>query len=384
MPRRRTRGLGAVDALIDASAVPELHRELVRRVVREARLPKSATMDVAGELLSHFEDGLAHGVGAELLVAQFGCATRAAELIRRAQRRRRHSIPWRRRTRLAIATSAVSLTAAYVTSAVALHGADPLMATASAIASSRDATSTPAWIRGADKASASRERVRARFRDADARTRREAIVESLDDAAALRRDHTLESDLAAIDIIRDALLQLGDSAIDPAVDAALSRALAPDGVLLRAAVVRAGYRDLLDRVYSGKAGDARVTARGLRVLQALRGKSRPGFAAIVLEPAYFARPARRGEIEAEIDVIAADVEGAGRALSDGGVARLQARQASLDSEPLRALRYYPIAVTLPRLAEAAGRAEDAVRAIETARRFGRLAGTPGAPPKTRD
>jgi hypothetical protein len=202
--------------------------------------------------------------------------------------------------------------------------------------------------------------------------------------AALRRDHTLESDLAAIDIIRDALLQLGDSAIDPAVDAALSRALAPDGVLLRAAVVRAGYRDLLDRVYSGKAGDARVTARGLRVLQALRGKSRPGFAAIVLEPAYFARPARRGEIEAEIDVIAADVEGAGRALSDGGVARLQARQASLDSEPLRALRYYPIAVTLPRLAEAAGRAEDAVRAIETARRFGRLAGTPGAPPKTRD
>ena len=105
---RRRLAINEVDALIDGSALPGEHRELVRRLIRQARLPAAASADVAEELLCHFEDGLAGGVSPETLVSRFGSIDPAAELIRRGQCRRQRAEPWRQRTLLAAASVVVS------------------------------------------------------------------------------------------------------------------------------------------------------------------------------------------------------------------------------------------------------------------------------------
>jgi hypothetical protein len=347
-PRRRS----TVDALIDDSALPHEHRELVRRLLRQARLPATTTIDVAEELIWHFEDGLARGVTPGALVTSFGIVDRSAELIRRAQDRRRRAEPWRQAMLLAVGGLVASTLTAYVSSAVVLHSAEPLVATARGTTGQLE---EPAWGHGASTARAVRDRTHQRLRTASPEARRRAIVANLDEAAALRREASLEAELAAIDIIHDAITALGGTDTRPDIDAALRRALGPDHMLLRGSTIRAAYRDLLDRVYSGDDGNARVTASGLRVLQALRGKMHPTVAALLLEPAYFVLPARRWAVEREIDAIAADVEAAGSASPNGAVERLLARQAELERDPIRALRYFPIAATVPRLASAASR-----------------------------
>jgi hypothetical protein len=362
---RRRHDIVDVDALIDDSALPIEHRELVRGLIRQARLPAPASADVAEELLCHFEDGLAGGVSPEALVTRFGSIGPAAELIRRGQRRRHRAEPWRRYVLLAAASVAAFTVTTYAWSAMALHGAEPLTATVRATAYGSDEL---AWTRADAAVLAARERARSRLRGASPQARHATIAAILGEAAALRRDVSLETELAAIAIVHEALSALGDGDIDADIDGALARVLAPSATLLRASAVRAAYDDLLDRVYSGDGDNARVTAKGLRVLQSLGGKTSPSVAAVVLEPAYFVSPARRSEVEREIDAMAADVEQAGGVPhADGALQRLRMRQAALEREPMRALRYFPITATVSRLAAAAERARSAARMIAIAR-----------------
>ncbi|NOY30602.1 MAG: hypothetical protein GXP28_10680, partial [Planctomycetes bacterium] len=58
-------------------------------VVNKTRLWNGERIDVAQELVAHFQDGLEAGHPAEQLVAQFGDVAQAAKLIRRAKRRNR-------------------------------------------------------------------------------------------------------------------------------------------------------------------------------------------------------------------------------------------------------------------------------------------------------
>jgi hypothetical protein len=369
--RRAPASSRSVDALVECSALPAEHRALVARLVRDARLSDDDSLDVAEELLWHFEDGLARGVAPADLVMAFGPLDQTATLIHRS--RRRLAKPWRRCAALAAGVCLTALTGAYVSRAVALHAASPLIATPRTAPNPWDA---PAWVRGAAAASTAREQARARLRDASATTRAAVIVANLGAAAALRREYALETDLAAMDIIHDAAVALSGVEVDDAVDDALERALAPDGALLRAAVVRAAYDDLLDRVYSSQEGGAQVTAKGLRMLQALRGKTNPGAAAIILEPVYFALPARRWELEREIEAFANDAVAAAHAVPNGDVGSFRSRRVALEGDPVRALRYFPITATLPRLSDAVARARAASRAIELARE--RRRARPGA------
>ena len=77
------------DRVIAAANLPAALADLVRLVVRGTRLWRREKVNVARELVAHFEDGLATGANAEDLRASFGDPRQAAKLIRRAKRRNR-------------------------------------------------------------------------------------------------------------------------------------------------------------------------------------------------------------------------------------------------------------------------------------------------------
>ncbi len=79
--------------LIAAEDLPANVRGLIERVVRGTRLWRREKVDVARELVAHFQDGLEAGCSSEQLVASFGDPRQAALLIRRAKRRGR-SLTW--------------------------------------------------------------------------------------------------------------------------------------------------------------------------------------------------------------------------------------------------------------------------------------------------
>jgi hypothetical protein len=74
---------------ISAADLPSNIRGVIEQVVRGTRLWRGEKMDVAGELIAHFHDGLEAGASPEALLASFGDPQQAARLIRRAKRRGR-------------------------------------------------------------------------------------------------------------------------------------------------------------------------------------------------------------------------------------------------------------------------------------------------------
>jgi hypothetical protein len=94
---------GRLDASLDWQgliALAELPPELaaaVRQVVSRSRLWRAEKVDVAAELIAHFQDGLAAGRTPAQLLQSFGDPQASAQLIRRAKRRGRPAIwqAWR-------------------------------------------------------------------------------------------------------------------------------------------------------------------------------------------------------------------------------------------------------------------------------------------------
>lgn len=88
---------GRVPARLDVAGIiadaelPAALAALVRMTVKRTRLWRVERVDVAPELIAHFQDGLAAGATAESLAATFGDPAQTARLIRRAKRRAR---PW--------------------------------------------------------------------------------------------------------------------------------------------------------------------------------------------------------------------------------------------------------------------------------------------------
>ena len=86
---------GRLDASLDwrvvvaAADLPLELAELVACVVRRTRLWRGERVDVARELVAHFQDGLEAGRTSQQLVQSFGDPRQAARLIRRAKRRSR-------------------------------------------------------------------------------------------------------------------------------------------------------------------------------------------------------------------------------------------------------------------------------------------------------
>jgi hypothetical protein len=76
-------------AIVAAEDLPANVRQLIEQVVRSTRLWKREKVDVARELIAHFQDGIEAGASSQQLLELFGDPRQAARLIRRAKRRGR-------------------------------------------------------------------------------------------------------------------------------------------------------------------------------------------------------------------------------------------------------------------------------------------------------
>jgi hypothetical protein len=83
----------SVSSLITAAALPQSLGQLVSQTVQATRLWHRERLDVARELISHFQDGLEAGITSDDLARRFGDPKQAAPLIRRARIRCR-SLAW--------------------------------------------------------------------------------------------------------------------------------------------------------------------------------------------------------------------------------------------------------------------------------------------------
>src|SRR4051812_32171037 len=80
--RGRVSGRLDVKGRIAGSKLPPEAKDLVWRVVKGTRLWMGEKIEVAEELLGHFEDGAAAGESVAELIGRFGEVKRAAKLIR--------------------------------------------------------------------------------------------------------------------------------------------------------------------------------------------------------------------------------------------------------------------------------------------------------------
>jgi hypothetical protein len=107
---------------------------------------------------------------------------------------------------------------------------------------------------------------------------------------------------------------------------------------------RAAFETVLETMYS-EGEDGRLTAAGLRAFQAWKGKSEPGLWSIVLEPAFFPNPARRGEVRREFERFLGLAE-------DASSPAFEIEKNALLSDRSRALRFVALQIPLDRLAAA--------------------------------
>lgn len=102
----RREGRKAWLKVIRESGLPKELAACVEQVVLRSRLWRAERVDVARELVAHFQDGMTAGASAERLVSEFGNVAAAARLIRRAKKRTRpawwHAQKWVARGCLAI------------------------------------------------------------------------------------------------------------------------------------------------------------------------------------------------------------------------------------------------------------------------------------------
>lgn len=87
-----------IDWVTRSAGLPERSAAIVKEVVKRTRLWTGERLDTAHELTAHFRDGLDAGRNEDELVASFGDVKQAAELIKRATKRKRPLVwhVWRR------------------------------------------------------------------------------------------------------------------------------------------------------------------------------------------------------------------------------------------------------------------------------------------------
>ncbi len=87
--KRILRGKSKIDLLIEDAGLTGRLSDIVRIVTRRSRLWPSEKLDIARELVTHFQDGLSAGRPPESLFKDFGDPLIAARLLRRAAKRKR-------------------------------------------------------------------------------------------------------------------------------------------------------------------------------------------------------------------------------------------------------------------------------------------------------
>ncbi len=350
-------------------ALPPAAAALVDRSITASGLPRREAEEVALELSAHFEDALEKGRNLEELMRDFGSPALAGPLIGRSVRRRRRGD--RALWHLAEAVTGLVL-AAYLVSFARLHasgpefsaGPDSGAATRAALAawSEPEPPLDAQLLRARSGLAAARlDAVRGNGHEAV-----RALSDAIETARGLSDGPSPADDLAALRLAGEAAAAAADiPAAHPDAFTASDRrrlearlaALRANPIGWRADKVRSAFRELASWMYTpGDAG--RLTARGLRLYQAWKGKTRPGPAALLLEPAYFPNPARRRDAVAELERFLA-LAGSGH----NGQAFEQERR-SFEASPWRALRYAPLQIPLDHLTAARETSRALARALE--------------------
>ena len=351
---------------LQESGLPRELARLVLETVRRTRLWRGEREDVTEELIAHLREGLAAGRSPERLTAEFGDPARAAELITRARRRMR-PLAWRAGLYLGRAGAvavAVGL-AIYAISAVRLYSAAPAVSFPGVVVDG-DAVVWPGEAETIRALSDSAHGALTRAAEAAALGESVGALKNLrfalDAVSALEASPTLAGHLAALDAraaVYDALASI--------IDGGEAKIGTGEGADVRGFALhllaeetgdghdglRAGLGLLLDRIYAPNGG---LTGQGLRLLQAMMGKTDPGAGALALEPAYFAFPAHRDEVEAEAD----------RLLALAGTGQLAQELETLRSSPVASLRFIPVTLVMPAVAAALERADVARGRLEGA------------------
>lgn len=127
--RGRISGRLDYQSLVKSSGLSNRITSVIISVVRKTRLNRFEKVEVARELISHFESGLDAGVEPNNLIQTFGDPKQAAALIRRAVRRRRpiarKSLTWAWK---AVAAAVVLVIGADIVLAIRLYAARPNIA----------------------------------------------------------------------------------------------------------------------------------------------------------------------------------------------------------------------------------------------------------------
>ena len=346
--------------------LPGLAIDCVSGSLRKARLRGRQEEEVARELAAHFEDGIASGRRLEHLVRDFGDPVFAGALIGRGVRRRMHA--GRYALRLA-QTFALLVLAAYLVSFARLNAGPPQIDVAPAGEGARGEALLP-WSLAEPSLAAALSRGRELVADARREARigktsgaAERLLGALGAARDIARGPFPAHGLAALRLAGEAaaaaeLLRTDPSslaALDASGIAELWEATRTGEIAWSPPKVRTAFHALLSSMYThGDSG--RLTAKGLRIFQAWKGKTDPSLAAFLLEPAYFSHPAGRGEVIREFDRLLA------LAASDPWDRAFEREKELLDSSSWRSLCLVSLAIPLSHLAAT----REASRALEAA------------------
>jgi hypothetical protein len=301
-----------------SEALPSLPRPAGDRVAESleaAGLTGKDRDDVADELAAHLEDALASGRELSALLQEFGEPALTGRLIGRGVRRRRRSghpmarVVW-------LFSLAVGLV--YLAVFTRLHVGAPESSSQSPV-ETRDAVLAP-WSPLAMPLAHSASQ-----------------GEALGLARALARGSSPAGDLTALRIA----IEIGSAACD---------ARRSGEIAWRPEKVRAAFQRLLASMYTARE-DGRLTAEGLRIYQAWKGKTHPSLSAVLLEPVYFPNPASRGEVGQEFErFLALAADSASPAFED--------ERRALASSPRRSLRLVALQIPLEHLAAVRQAARD--------------------------
>lgn len=322
----------------------------MERAAASSELSGSDRRAVARELAQHFHDGLAGGTSAEELRERFGDPDLAAMLIGRS----RTGMQWRlaRSALRAAAVCAMALLVFYAGSAVRLGSSRPARLSDDAIVERLASV--------ADLERTARDHLAASLRElsaGDGESAMRALGRAVGVAEELSNDRDFFSRLAGAalrtriaGVVRSDMVMLRLTAEEIG-------ALVPGRAqALDAEELARWLDDFLSRVYSGPESGGRLTGDGLRLVRALKGGREEPLHAMLLEPLYFARPAKESEVRAQATLLLALSREALAAGGEASLAELEDRLHHLSDSGRRAgllgAAYYPLMMAMSRVPDA--------------------------------
>ncbi|MEE9268934.1 MAG: hypothetical protein V3V49_01600 [Candidatus Krumholzibacteria bacterium] len=343
-----------IEATLETTGLPEPAVRVIRRVVQRARLWSGEQRDVLDELVAHFLDGIEAGAPVEQLVAAFGEADRTAALIHHAKQRLRPPL-WKAVRHAAVALVGLCLLGgfAYVSSAVSLYFYRP------------PATSSPAQLAGFSERLEARpvpeepvaldliEEARTAARVGSTERFHDGVMAALAIASELLAKGDIASDRSGALVERQTaaavLDAVGSGWVDPS-DRWMQRIAERLKRPIRLAGSRLAFAELVEQMYTRNSdGNGHLTGTGIALVRDLKKWHRPSLVDRMMEPIWYGVPASRDQVVDRFERLVLIAEQTGMHGLPAGT--LDDSIEALQSSLMECLRFPPLSVLMPTLAE---------------------------------